>query len=229
MITGYDGKTARTADGRILHSGMLIWVAGVSGNIPVGMDRPGIITGGRIKVDRFNQVAGYDHVYAIGDVAAVISQETPNGHPMLAPVAIQQARNLAGNLAFISEGQGRAVRPFVFPSGPFEHIHSFDHCIVHKGSVITLEEMEEVIPGVLHHHEWFDGSGYPDGLQGERIPLQARIVAIVDAFDALTTDRPYRQASSTVEALDILDRNSGSHFDPGLLKIFRLLHSQPRR
>lgn len=68
-ITGYDGKTARTADGRILHSGMLIWVAGVSGNIPVGMDRPGIITGGRIKVDRFNQVAGYDHVYAIGDVA----------------------------------------------------------------------------------------------------------------------------------------------------------------
>lgn len=92
-----------------------------------------------------------------------------------------------------------------------------------------VEEMKEVIPGVLHHHEWFDGSGYPDGLQGEQIPLQARIVAIVDAFDALTTDRPYRQASSIAEALDILDRNSGSHFDPGLLKIFRLLHSQPGR
>lgn len=86
-----------------------------------------------------------------------------------------------------------------------------------------VEEMKEVIPGVLHHHEWYDGSGYPDGLAGEEIPLQARIVAIADAFDALTTNRPYRRASSTAEALDILDMGCGSHLDPGLLKIFRTL------
>jgi NADH dehydrogenase len=113
-ITGYDGKTAHTADGEMLHSKMLIWVAGVIGNIPEGMVGPGIISGGRIKVDCFNQVPGYDGVYAIGDVAAVISQDAPNGHPMLAPVAIQQAVNLAGNLAAIIKGLGSAQTPFVY-------------------------------------------------------------------------------------------------------------------
>jgi len=53
-----------------------------------------------------------------------------------------------------------------------------------------VEEMQNVISGVLHHHEWYDGSGYPSGRAGEGNPLQARIIAITDAFDALTTDRP---------------------------------------
>jgi len=113
-ITGYDGKTAYTADDSILHSGMLIWVAGVTGNIPEGLLGPGIISGGRIRVDCFNKVSGYDDIYAIGDVATVISKDTPNGHPMLAPVAIQQAENLAGNLISISQGHGCTQTPFVY-------------------------------------------------------------------------------------------------------------------
>lgn len=88
-----------------------------------------------------------------------------------------------------------------------------------------VDEMKAVIPGVLHHHEWFNGSGYPDGLAGEQIPLQARIIAIADAFDALTTDRPYRRASTAIAALDILARESGVHFDPELLLIFRALQT----
>lgn len=88
-----------------------------------------------------------------------------------------------------------------------------------------VKEMQDVIPGVLHHHEWYDGSGYPVGLPGEWIPLQAWIIAIADAFDALTTDRPYRPASSPEEALDLLALHSGGHFDPGLLGIFRSLQS----
>lgn len=91
-----------------------------------------------------------------------------------------------------------------------------------------VEEMREVIPGVLHHHEWYDGSGYPEGLAGKQIPLQARIIAIVDAYDALTTDRPYRKASSAHEAHKILDMGSGTHFDPELLKMFGELLSRPR-
>lgn len=86
-----------------------------------------------------------------------------------------------------------------------------------------VEEMQNVIPGVLHHHEWYDGSGYPDGLTGEEIPLPARIITIVDAYDALTTDRPYRQGSSAEEALVLLELHSGSHFDPNLLRVFRSL------
>lgn len=80
--------------------------------------------------------------------------------------------------------------------------------------------MKDVVPGVRHHHEWFDGSGYPDGLVAEAIPLSARIIAIVDAFDALTTDRPYRTALPFAAALDELARGAGTHFDPALVKIF---------
>ena len=83
-----------------------------------------------------------------------------------------------------------------------------------------VDGMKEVVPAVRHHHEWFDGSGYPDGLAGEHIPLPARIIAIVDAFDALTTDRPYRAALSVSAALDELALGAGTHFDPNLVGVF---------
>lgn len=84
-----------------------------------------------------------------------------------------------------------------------------------------VEEMRDVVPGVQHHHEWYDGSGYPDGLAGDSIPLVARIIAIADAFDALTTDRPYRKGSEKAKAFDLLNRDTGSHFDPRLLHLFQ--------
>lgn len=83
-----------------------------------------------------------------------------------------------------------------------------------------VEEMQGVIPGVSSHHERFDGSGYPEGLKGEEIPLQARIIAIADAFDALTTDRPYRKALNKETALEELLRGKASHFDPRLVETF---------
>ncbi len=94
-----------------------------------------------------------------------------------------------------------------------------------------VEEMKGVIPGVLHHHEWFDGSGYPGGLKGEGIPLQARIIAVVDAFDALTTDRPYKKAIEVAAALKELARNAGKQFDPRLLDALRqsVLGEDPSR
>ncbi|MCL5611550.1 MAG: HD domain-containing protein [Chloroflexi bacterium] len=70
------------------------------------------------------------------------------------------------------------------------------------------------------HHEKWDGSGYPRGLSGETIPLPARIFAIVDVFDALTSDRPYRDAWSKEETLDYIREQSGTHFDPRLVEIF---------
>jgi response regulator RpfG family c-di-GMP phosphodiesterase len=71
-----------------------------------------------------------------------------------------------------------------------------------------------------YHHEKYDGSGYPEGLKGEEIPLAARIVAVVDVFDALTTMRPYKQAWPLDEALDYLRANAGSHFDPRCIDAF---------
>jgi NADH dehydrogenase len=115
-ITSYDGRTATTSDGKMLHSRMLIWVAGVTGNIPNGIDKPENISGGRLKVDSFTRVTDYDEIYAIGDVAAIVTKDTPKGHPMLAPVAIQQARNLAANFVRITSKGGGKPRPFLFKS-----------------------------------------------------------------------------------------------------------------
>lgn len=72
----------------------------------------------------------------------------------------------------------------------------------------------------LYHHEKFDGSGYPDGLKGEQIPIAARIFAIVDVWDALTSDRPYRSAWSSKKTLNHINNQSGTHFDPRVVEIF---------
>jgi putative two-component system response regulator len=72
----------------------------------------------------------------------------------------------------------------------------------------------------LTHHEKWDGSGYPNGLKGQDIPLSARIVAIADVFDALTTERPYKKAWEVSEAVALIDQESGRHFDPELVAVF---------
>ena len=72
----------------------------------------------------------------------------------------------------------------------------------------------------LSHHEKWDGSGFPDGLSGEAIPLEGRIVAICDVFDALVSSRPYKKEWSDAEAVDFLRNNAGSHFDPRLVELF---------
>jgi len=72
----------------------------------------------------------------------------------------------------------------------------------------------------LYHHEHWDGSGYPYGLSGEHIPLAARIFAVVDVYDALTSDRPYRAAWSKEQALDYMNSQSGQYFDPLILQTF---------
>lgn len=73
---------------------------------------------------------------------------------------------------------------------------------------------------VRHSHERWDGKGYPDGLAGEAIPLIARVVAVVDAYEAMTSDRPYRKALPVKEALERLERDAGSHFDPRIARVF---------
>ena len=83
-----------------------------------------------------------------------------------------------------------------------------------------IAQLSNLIPNILHHHERFDGRGYPSGLKGNGIPLNARIICVADSFDAMTTDRPYRNRKSFEEASDELNRCSGSQFDAQLVKIF---------
>jgi len=79
---------------------------------------------------------------------------------------------------------------------------------------------------IRHHHERFDGKGYPDGLKGEEIPLLARILSVADVYDALTTDRSYRRKMPDHVAVKIIRENAGSQFDPKIVNIFLKLHNR---
>jgi HD-GYP domain-containing protein (c-di-GMP phosphodiesterase class II) len=82
---------------------------------------------------------------------------------------------------------------------------------------------------VRHHHERYDGRGYPDRLAGEDIPLLGRLMAVADAFSAMTTDRPYRKGMGLAEAVDQLHKGSGTQFDPAMVDAFvKALHQRSR-
>jgi putative nucleotidyltransferase with HDIG domain len=86
----------------------------------------------------------------------------------------------------------------------------------------------DLAPIIRHHHERFDGDGYPDGLAGEDIPLGARIVAVADTFDAVTSSRPYREAMAEREALSLLWSEAGRQLDPNVVAAFCAYYSGPR-
>jgi HD-GYP domain-containing protein (c-di-GMP phosphodiesterase class II) len=85
---------------------------------------------------------------------------------------------------------------------------------------MSSPELMSIAKYILTHHERFDGMGYPQGLIGENIPLLSRIVAVVDAYDAMTEDRPYRKGMSKEAAMSEIIKNSGTQFDPVIAKIF---------
>jgi len=98
------------------------------------------------------------------------------------------------------------------------------HCAIGARVAKRIEKLRTVVPIIYHHHERYDGAGYPDGLQGEAIPLLARVLAVADALGAMTSDRPYRRAFSMERALDEIRRASGSQFDPVVVEaLFRAL------
>ncbi len=103
---------------------------------------------------------------------------------------------------------------------PAEYAKIMIHPVVGADILSTVDFPYEVVPIVKHHHERFDGSGYPDGLKGPAIPLGARIMTIVDCYDALTNNRPYRPRYSRTRALDLMRREAGHTFDPELLEAF---------
>lgn len=127
-VEGYDGEKVSLKDKNPITAKSLVWTAGVQGSYPKGLTLSDIERGNRLKVGSYNQVTGYENIFAIGDVAAMVSDELPKGHPMLAPVAIQQGNLLAINLLhFIKDGKFK--KPF----------HYLD-----KGSMATIGKNKAV-------------------------------------------------------------------------------------
>ena len=105
------------------------------------------------------------------------------------------------------------------PLTEFEWATIREHPVMGQ-KVLSATDLDEVLPWVRGHHERWDGTGYPDRLRGEQIPREARILALCDAYEAMTSDRPYRKALSKRAALQEIDMNMGTQFDPDLAEMF---------
>ena len=130
-VTDYDGDKITILindEEKIIESKNLIWAAGVKGNILKGIDEKAIVQGNRIKVNQYNQVEGLENVFAIGDIAAMISDANPQGHPMVAQAAIQQGKILAKNMLY-KINKGVFKKPFSY---------------VDKGSMATIGKRDAV-------------------------------------------------------------------------------------
>ena len=128
QVTGYDGDVITFADGNRIQTKTVLWSAGVMGQFPTGINPDIVVRGNRIRVDEECRVVGMQDVYAIGDVAAMITDELPRGHPGVAPVAQQQGRFLAKNIIRMLNGQ------------PTERFKYFD-----KGSMATIGRNKAVV------------------------------------------------------------------------------------
>ncbi len=112
----------------------------------------------------------------------------------------------------------------------FEIRKAKDHPVIGSRILGEIEELAEVASIVRHHHERYDGKGYPDGLQGEAIPLFSRLLSIIDAYEALVSDRVYRKGMDKEKALLEIEKNAGTQFDPNLTRVFvRVMRDYPAR
>ena len=132
---------------------------------------------------------------------------------------------------FLLHDVGKVAIPdaILFKPGPLteeERQLMEQHPVIGSQIVSGIEFMDPAVEVVRSHHERWDGHGYPDGLAGEDIPLSARVFAVADVLDALTTDRPYRPASPLRAAREMMVDESGTHFDPSVIEAFNSIEDE---
>jgi len=203
-------------------------------------EAPELINAVRARLDRRRVIELFDtraaHLQTVIMLANVIETRDPYtaGH-------LERVRRLALNLAFalnwntediailefgaILHDIGKIVVPsqVLKKTGPLtkeEWKLMRQHPEVGAKMLEGVDHLKAAVPYVLNHHEWWNGSGYPGGLKGEKIPREGRLLAIADAFDAMTTNRPYHSSMPAVDALDELARYRGIYFDPEMVDAF---------
>jgi putative nucleotidyltransferase with HDIG domain len=107
-------------------------------------------------------------------------------------------------------------KPGILNQQEFEFMRQ--HTVKGANIMKSIEELRDMVPGMKHHHEQWDGNGYPDRLQGDHIPVLARIISVADTLDAMTTDRPYQKAFDIEATLAKIRSNSGVKYDPWVVK-----------
>jgi putative two-component system response regulator len=203
-------------------------------------EAPELINAVRARLDRRRVIELFDtraaHLQTVIMLANVIETRDPYtaGH-------LERVRRLALNLAFalnwntediailefgaILHDIGKIVVPsqVLKKTGPLtkeEWMLMRQHPEVGAKMLEGVDHLKAAVPYVLNHHEWWNGSGYPGGLKGEKIPREGRLLAIADAFDAMTTNRPYHSSMPASDALDELARYRGIYFDPDMVDAF---------
>lgn len=133
-------------------------------------------------------------------------------------------RNLLKNAAILHDVGKIGIKDHILLKPdrltPEEMLQIREHPKISEAIILPISFLKEAGRIVRHHHERFDGAGYPDQIKGEKIPLPARIMAVADTYDAMTSNRPYRQALSADAALRELENNAGTQLDPGCVESF---------
>ena len=181
-------------------------------------------------------VATQDQVYAL---AATVDARDPYtyGHSQrVAEIAMSIGKQIGMSVEDLSKLQAAALLHDIGKVGvpdailtkmgkptPEEWDVIKKHCSEGARIVSYVKELASLVPIILHHHEWYDGSGYPGGLKGMDIPSGARITGVADAYDTMVTKRPYREVISPKEACEELERNAGTQFDPVIVDVWSKL------
>jgi putative two-component system response regulator len=203
-------------------------------------DAPELINAVRSRLDRRRMVELFDtraaHLQTVIMMANVIEARDPYtaGH-------IERVRRLALNLAFALDWANEEIvilefgailhdiGKIIVPSRVLKKTGPLDedewklmrqHPEAGVKMLEGVDHLKAAIPYVLCHHEWWNGSGYPMGLSGDKIPREGRLLAIVDAFDAMTTNRPYHISMMAKEAIEEIRQNRGIYFDPEIVDVF---------
>jgi putative two-component system response regulator len=203
-------------------------------------DATELINAVRTRLDRRRMVELFDtrsaHLQTVIMLANVIEARDPYtaGH-------IERVRRLALNLAFALEWKNEDIvilefgailhdiGKIIVPSRVLKKTGPLDeeewklmrqHPEAGAKMLEGVDHLKAAIPYVLYHHEWWNGSGYPMGLSGDKIPREGRLLAIVDAFDAMTTNRPYHISMMVRDAIEEIRQNRGIYFDSDMVDVF---------
>ena len=195
-----------------------------------------LITGQRERLGQYAHKLEEAYVSTIRVLAAAI--EARDGYTLghstrVAELAVELARELGLSVEKVEEieiaclfhdvGKIKIPDSILHKTGRLDHAQ-FKEMKRHPeyGAEILSKarSLFKYIPAVRHHHEWYDGTGYPDGLSRDMIPEEAAIISLADAYDAMTSDRPYRKALSKAQAMDIVKESAGRQFHPEYARVF---------